>query len=107
MEGLREFFEDLLTPDHCDIQARLRVAELRRPLADVAQGYEALGARALASRLGVCRRQAERVIDRLRGAQHRPDALRVVLRPVRIGSGATREAWHVLWPRPTDDMIAA
>lgn len=96
-----------MTPDHCDIQGRLWVAELRQPLADVAQGYEALGARALAARLGVCRRQAERVIDRLRGAQHRPDALRVVKLPVPIGSGATREAWHVLWPRPSDDMIAA
>ena len=96
-----------LTPDHSDIQPGFRVAELRRPLADVAQGYEALGARALAARLEVTERQARRVIDRLRGAQHRPDALRVVLLPVRIGSGATREAWHVLWPRPTDDMIAA
>lgn len=96
-----------MTLDHCDIQGRLWVAELRQPLADVPRGYEALGARALAQRLGVCRRQAERVIDRLRGAQHRPDALRVVKLPVPIGSGATRDAWHVLWPRPSDDMIAA
>lgn len=95
-----------MTPDHSDIQPGLRVAEVRQPLAEVAQGYEALGARALAARLEVTERQARRVIDRLRGAQHRPDALRVVRLPVRIGSGATREAWHVLWPRPTEILAA-
>lgn len=94
-----------MTPDHCDIQAQLRVAEVSPACAD--QEHEALGARALAARLGVSRRQGERVIERLRAAQHRPDALRVVKLPVPIGSGATREAWHVLWPRPTEDDLDA
>lgn len=93
-----------MTPDHCLTQPRLRVAELC-PEA-VQQAYEPLGLAALAARMGVSRSTAWRIIDRLRGAQHRPDALRVVKLPVPIGSGATREAWHVLWPRPTGDAIA-
>lgn len=84
-----------MTPHHCDIHAPLQVGEVSL------EAYEALGAVALARRLGVSRRQAERVIERLRGAQHRPEALRVVKLPVPIGSGAHRDALHVLWPRTT------
>lgn len=93
-----------MTPDHCFNQPGLRVAELCPGAAE--QAYEPLGLAALAARMGVSRSTAWRLIDRLRGAQHRPDALRVVLLPVRIGSGATREAWHVLWPRPTEVLAA-
>lgn len=88
-----------MTGDHCDIQAQLRVAEVSLPLADEALAYEPLGAAALADRLGVCRRQAERVLAQLRAAQHHPEALRVVLIPVSTAKGARREALHVLWPR--------
>lgn len=94
-----------LTEDHCFNQPGLRVAELCPRAAE--QAYEPLGLAALAARMGVSRSTAWRIIDRLRGAQHRPDALRVVRISVPIGKGARREAWHVLWPRPTDDMIAA
>jgi len=93
---------EVLTSDHSDIQARLRVADVSLPLAEVALGYEPLHARALAARLEVTERQARRVIERLRAAQCRPDALRVVKIPVPIGSGAHRDALHVLWPRATD-----
>lgn len=92
-----------------DTQARLRVAEVRAedvPTA-IPDGVEALDHRALARRMGVSSRTARRMIERLRAAQHRPDALRVVLLPVRIGSGAMREALHVLWPRPTEDDLDA
>lgn len=86
-------FAPRLTPHHSDIQAPPQVGEVSL------EAYEALGAVALARRLGVTERQARRVIERLRGAQHRPDALRVVMLPVPIGSGAQRSALHVLWPR--------
>lgn len=82
-----------MTSDHCDIQAPFQVGQVSP------EAYEPLGAVALAHRLGVSRRQAERVIERLRGAQHRPDVLRVVKIKVPIGSGAQREALHVLWPK--------
>lgn len=89
-----------MTFDHCDIHPSLRVAEL------CPEGCEPLGANALARRLGVSRRQAERVIERLRAAQHRDEALRVERRRVPIGKGGQRDAWHVLWPRPEESPTA-
>lgn len=77
------------------------------PLADLAEGFEPLGLDALAARLGVSRTTAWRVLERLRGAQHRPDVLRVVKIKVPIGSGAQREALHVLWPRSSSEVSAA
>lgn len=59
---------------------------------------KALSARALARRLGVSRATAYRRIEALLARQHDPEVLRVEKRPVRIGSGAVREALHVLWP---------
>lgn len=88
---------EVLTPHHSDIQPPLQVGEVSP------EAYEALGATALARRLGVTERHARRVIERLRGAQHHDEALRVVEIPVPIGSGAQRKALHVLWPRPTPD----
>ena len=52
----------------------------------------------IGERLGVSRRQAERLIAATAAAQHDPTALRVVRLPVRIGSGARRDALHILWP---------
>ena len=80
-----------MTPDHCDIYAPLQTAQLR-------PGYATLSASALAARLGVSRRQAERLIAATAAAQHDPTALRVVRLPVQIGSGAKRDALHILWP---------
>ena len=70
---------------------RLQTAQLR-------PGYATLSASALAARLGVSRRQAERLIAATAAAQHDPTALRVVRLPVQIGSGAKRDALHILWP---------
>lgn len=89
----RESLGTPLTPHHSDIHAPSPVGEASL------EAYEALGAVALGRRLGVTERQARRVIERLRGAQHLPDALRVVKIKVAIGSGAQREALHVLWPK--------
>jgi hypothetical protein len=83
-----------LTPDHCDMYNRLQTAQLR-------PGYVTLSAAALAARLGMSRRQAERLIAATAAAQHDPTALRVVRLPVRIGSGAKRDALHILWPDPS------
>ena len=80
-----------MTADHCDIYARLQTADLR-------PGFAPLSAAALAARLGMSRRQAERLIAATAAAQHDPTALRVVRLPVRIGSGARRDALHILWP---------
>lgn len=80
-----------MTGDHSDIQARLRVAE-------VCAGYIALGARALAGRMGVSERHARRLLERTLARQHDPAVLRVVKLPVPIGSGARRAALHILWP---------
>ena len=88
-----------MTPHHCFNHGGLRVADVSLPLADLAEGFEPLGLDALAARLGVSRTTAWRVLERLRGAQHRPDVLRVVKIKVPIGSGAQREALHVLWPK--------
>lgn len=71
--------------------SRLQRAQLR-------PGYVTLSAAALAARLGMSRRQAERLIAATAAAQHDPTALRVVRLPVRIGSGAKRDALHILWP---------
>lgn len=90
-----------MTPNHCFNHGPLRVADVSLPLADQAEGFEPLGLDALARRLGVSRSTAWRTLERLRGAQHRPEALRVVKLPVPIGSGAHRDALHVLWPRTT------
>jgi predicted DNA-binding transcriptional regulator YafY len=70
---------------------RLQTAQLR-------PGYVTLSAAALAARLGMSRRQAERLIAATAAAQADPTALRVVRLPVRIGSGAKRDALHILWP---------
>lgn len=70
---------------------RLQTAELR-------PGYATLSASALAARLGVSRRQAERLIAATAAAQHDPTALRVVRLPVVTGKGARRDALHILWP---------
>ena len=83
-----------MTADHCDIYARLQTADLR-------PGFAPLSAAALAARLGMSRRQAERLIAATAAAQHDPTALRVVRLPVRIGSGAKRDALHILWPDPS------
>lgn len=89
-----------LTPNHCCIHPCLRVAEVRAEGATpVPEGYVALGAEALARRLGVHRVTAWRRMERLKAVQRSdPDALRVVELPVAIGSGARRLALHVLWP---------
>jgi hypothetical protein len=80
-----------LTGDHCDSYHSLRVAELR-------PGFIALGATALAIRMGVSRRTAERMMERTLARQHDPAVLRVVRLPVRVGKGAQRAALHLLWP---------
>lgn len=80
-----------MTPDHCDMYALLQTAQVR-------PGFAPLSAAALAARLGVSRRQAERMIAATAAAQHDPAALRVVRLPVPIGSGARRAALHILWP---------
>lgn len=65
----------------------------------IPEGYVPLGVDAFAERLGLKRRAAHYRLERLEAIQRRdPDALRVVLLPVRIGSGAERLARHVLWP---------
>lgn len=70
---------------------RLQTAELR-------PGFAPLSATALAARLGMSRRQAERYIAATAAAQHDPTALRVVRLPVATGKGAKRDALHILWP---------
>ncbi len=77
-----------------------RVAEVRPETdAQVPEGFEPLGHRALATRLGCCPRTARYRLERLAAMQGRPDVLRVVRLPVSIGSGARRTALHVLWPK--------
>jgi len=94
------FCNEVLTHHHCCIHPCLRVAELRAHEAtQIPEGYVALGAEALAQRLGVHRVTAWRRMERLKAIQHAdPAALRVVDLPVTIGSGAQRLALHVLWP---------
>ncbi len=88
-----------LTPYHCAIQGALRVAEVRAEGATpIPEGYVPLGVDAFAARVGLKRRAAHYRLERLEAIQGRGDALRVVLLPVKIGSGAERLARHVLWP---------
>lgn len=67
-------------------------------MAEVRAEFIALGAQALAGRMGVSRRHAYRLLERTLARQHDPTALRVVRLPVQIGSGAKRDALHILWP---------
>lgn len=77
------------------------MAELRAQHDEtVPSDLEPLGLDAFAARLGVSRRTAHRRMTKLAAQQHRPEMLRVVRLPVRIGSGAYRRALHVLWPKP-------
>lgn len=64
----------------------------------IPEGFEALGHKAFAERLGIHRVTAWRRMERLAAMQRDPEVLRVVRLPVPIGSGARRLALHVLWP---------
>ncbi len=89
----------VLTADHSAIHPDPRVAEVRADDATpIPEGFEALGLDAFASRVGLRRRAAYYRLERLLGQQRDPDALRVVLLPVRTGKGARRLTRHVLWP---------
>lgn len=55
-------------------------------------------ARELASHLDVSRATAYRMIERLAGAQHKADALRLATTVVATGKGAKRACVAVLWP---------
>lgn len=74
------------------MQAPLQGIEVRPP------GAIPLSAAALAQRMGVSVASAYRMIAATAAAQHDPTALRVVRLPVQIGSGAKRDALHILWP---------
>lgn len=88
--------------DHVATHGAQRVGDVRAECdaTVIPDGYEALGHRALAARLGCCPRSARYLLERLAATQTRADVLRVVKLPVAIGSGAVRPALHVLWPRP-------
>jgi hypothetical protein len=89
----------MLTSDHCCIHTQMRVADVRaQDGTTVPDGFVALGVDALAKRLGVHRVTAWRHVQRAAARQSDPQMVRVVRLPVPIGSGARREALHVLWP---------
>lgn len=91
-----------LTSDHVVKHAPLRVADVRaQDAAQIPDGYEPLGHRALAARLRCSPRTARRRLETFAArAEHDPEQLRVIELPVPIGSGAVRLAKHVLWPCP-------
>jgi hypothetical protein len=85
----------------------LRVVQVRAQVAaqQIPDGYEPLGLVAFALRMGVSRGTARKRMLEIAGRQDDPRQLRVMLLPVRIGSGARRLALHVLWP--TSNTVAA
>ena len=55
--------------------------------------------------MGCTRRHAYRLIERLKGSQHRDDVLRVTTTIATLGKGARRKVDAVLWP--VDEAEAA
>lgn len=94
--------EAVLTTDHVVKHPPVRVADVRaQNAAQIPDGFEPLGHRALAARLRCSPRTARRRLElfAVRAARD-PEQLRVIELPVPVGKGAMRRALHVLWPRP-------